>query len=471
MATAYIYTTAKRHNSTLAPTGGTSITVELKGGSDIINPVFLLATSGGLPNYSMIAFEGRYYFVTGIKNIRKDLWEIYCHVDVLATYKSNIQAMSPYVLYYTHSNSEISDHRLSIKTTQTTQRNTAAFGQFGKGSAFVLTAVGQDGVASYAMIESSLHGLIEQSFFTSLDNNLNNITPVDSSGSTGQTIADAIRWFADMLQTEIGSFTYSDNAPGNIKSCHILPIQYASIGGTVTQIYLGRMNTGKTGLLITDRIFTDSVSVAIPWQASDWRRNAPYHELFLYIPCVGLTQISPSDVIGESSITVKISMDKFSGDSVVEVKTSTKTIAYYTGNFATPYPVGASQITPAKAATAIGSAVAALAASANPAVTLGMASLGLANQIAPNVTCIGANGGGAILGIDADKVNCISIFHDTTVSPGSVSAEKGTPYNGVLSLSGVSGYVQTAGASVSGAMTDTEREEINQLMDGGFYIE
>ena len=470
MATAYTFSFSKRHNSTKQPTSGTAVTVNLKGGCDLIAPIFLLENSG-TPTFNYMQFEGRYYFVTGIKSVRQNLWEISCDVDALATWKSAIQAAAPYVLYYTHANSEITDHRLSCKTTQTTQTASGSFGNFGTDSGYVLTVVGKDSIAAYGVTESNLQGLIDQDFFDALDDNIDDITPVDDTTDVMTTIADSIRWLGDLFKTEIGSFTYSDNATANIRSCHILPISYAAIGGTVEHIYLGRMDSGHTGLRITTRTYTDTATVAIPWQASDWRRNAPYHEIFLYIPCIGLTSISPSDVIGETSLTITLSMDKFSGAAIVEVATATKTIAYYTTNFATPYPIGISQITPLQAATAIGSAAAAIATSANPALSGAMAGLGLANNIKPNVTCVGVNAGGAILGIDANDVTCITVFHDTTVAPSSVSAEKGTPYNGVLPLTSVTGYVQTAGASVAGNMTDTERETINNLMDGGIYIE
>lgn len=474
MATAYTWLFAKRHNSTLQPTGtGTAITLNLKGGSDILAPVFLL-NSSGIPSFNYFSFEGRFYFVTGVKSVRDNLWEISAEVDVLATFKSVIQNTSAHVLYYDHVNTEITDHRLSCKTTQSTSVSTGSFGNFGNDGGtpgYVLTVVGKESIAAYAVTESNLQGLIDQNFFDALDNNLNNITPVDDSTDVMTTIADSIRWFADMLQTEIGSFTYSDNASANIRACHLLPISYAAIGGTVEQIYLGRMNSGHTGLRITDRTYTDIATVTIPWQASDWRRNAPYHEIFLYIPAIGLTAISPSDVIGETSLTVKVSMDKLSGDAIVEVATSTKTIAYYTSNFATPYPIGASQITPLQASTAIGSAAAALTAASNPALAGAMAGLGLANALQQNPTCIGSNAGGAILGVSASNVYCITIFHDTTVTPASVSSIIGTPFNGVVSLSGITGYVQTAGASVAGLMTDAERQQINELLDGGIYIE
>lgn len=471
MSTATFQTFSKRQNSTARPSsGGTSLEVNLKGGCDILAPVFIINFEA-FPVFNYVSYEGRHYFITGIKSIREDLWEISARVDVLATWRATIKETSQYVLYYTHANSEITDHRLSCKTVQKTSSATGSFGNFGTATGYVLTVVGKECIASYAVTESNLQGLIDQGFFTALDNNVDNIPPVDDTTDTMTTIADSIRWFGDLLKTEIGSFTYADNATQNIRSCHLLPISYAAIGGTVTSIFLGRMDTGKTALRIENRTYTDSATVAIPWQASDWRRNAPYHEIYLYIPCIGLTSISPSDVIGETSLTVTVSMDKLSGDAIVTVKTSTKTVAYYTTNFATPYPIGISQTTPLQAATAIGSAAAAIAASANPALTGAMAGLGLANAIKPQATCIGANAGGAVLGVASNTITCYTVFHDTTVDPSSISDVKGTPYNGVLSLANVSGYVQTAGASVNGFMTDTERDEINSLLDGGVYFE
>ena len=223
-----------------------------------------------------------------------------------------------------------------------------------------------------------------------------------------------------------------------------------------------------------ERILTDSATVNIPWQATDWRRNAPYHEIYLYIPCIGVTTISPSDVIGETAIHVDLTLDKLSGDVIINVGTASKVLAQYTTNVAVNYPVGFSNVDPAGAITSVAGAVGALSGAVNPAIGAAVAGLGLTNIIQPQPETIGSNGGGAFLGLvgyTGYKVYCFTIFHDTTVTPASISAIKGTPYNGVLSLSGISGYVQTMDASVAGSMTDTEREEINNLLNGGVYIE
>lgn len=471
MASASVYTLSKRHNSTLQPTGtGTVIDVYLKGGSDLLSPVFTL-NSATIPTFNYLSFEGRYYFVTGIRNVRDQLYEVSCQVDVLATYKAAIQAASAYVLYYTHNNTEISDKRLSAKTVQVTQSDNGSFSEFGKGTCYVLSVVGQDTVGQFAIDLNDLAGIVNQNFLDTLENQID-ATPLPLTDS----LVDFAQYVTDLLKNEALSFTYVGKIADCIRNCYALPIRYTAWGGSSETIYIGRASSGKTGykLASNERILTDSATVNIPWQATDWRRNAPYHEIYLYIPCIGVTTISPSDVIGETAIHVDLTLDKLSGDVIINVGTASKVLAQYTTNVAVNYPVGFSNVDPAGAITSVAGAVGALSGAVNPAIGAAVAGLGLTNIIQPQPETIGSNGGGAFLGLvgyTGYKVYCFTIFHDTTVTPASISAIKGTPYNGVLSLSGISGYVQTMDASVAGSMTDTEREEINNLLNGGVYIE
>lgn len=471
MATLTTWTLSKRNNSTKVPSGaGTQIDVTLKGGCDILAPVFVLNFSG-IPSFNYCLFQARYYFVSDIKNVRQDLWEVSCNVDVLGTYKANIQAASPYVLYYDHVNTEITDRRLSAKTTQTTQSENGAFDYFGKGAVYVLSVIGKDCVSQIEVTLSDIKDIVSQGFFQTLENQINAVSlPATDS------LVDFAQYITDLLASEVGAFTYVGKITDCIINCYVLPITSGAWGGTLVDIYLGRCDTGVDGYALddNDRTLHDSATVAIPWQATDWRRNAPYHEIYLYIPFIGIMSISPSDVMGEVALHVDISLDKISGDVIAEVATASKVIAYYTANVAVNYPVGTSNLDVTKAVTAVGGGIAAIAAGINPAITAAVEAMGITNALQPQPTCIGGNSGGALLGLvgySANKVYCFTVFHDTTVTPSSVSAEKGTPYNGVLSLSGITGYVQTLGASVAGALTDTEREQINQLMDGGFFIE
>lgn len=470
MATLTYWTLAKRHNSTKAPTGaGTQVTVNLKGGSDLLTPVFTLNYSG-TPSFSYMFFEGRYYFVTGIKNVRQDLWEITGSVDPLATSKADILAMSPYVLYYTHANTEIADKRLSVKTSRSLVVETADFSFLGAGHTYILTVVGKDQICAFNLGAADIDAMFAQDYQNSYDaavNAIPNVTGIDFA----DTIIDTVRWWKEYMQSVGGAFNYAGTVAENIKRCIILPMTMGHIGGQPNvRIKLGGVDTGVDAFKVNVRTVDDSVTINIPWQnIADWRRLSPYMEIYLHIPPLGLIALSPSDLIGYTQLTVKMSMDVLSGDTIFQVIAGTHVIYQATTNLATEYAIGSSQTGIQQGANALIGAAGAL--TGNPLMAAAGV-LGLANDLRPTPTCIGSNSGGAVLGLpNMNRVTCYSIFHDTAVTPSSISAEKGTPYNGVLSLANVSGYVQTSGASVSGSMTDTEREMINQLMDGGIYIE
>lgn len=476
MAQATFYTHSKRHNSTSIPGGGSGFDVQLKGGSDLIDPVFTMQFSG-TPNYSMMEYQGRYYFITGIKSVRDDLWEISGHVDVLATYSGNIRDTSAYVLFHTHNNTELSDRRLGVKTTAQYRFATGGFDVLGgvtpSTCGVIVNVTGEDSCAAYSMAQVDAKDLLND-----LDNwYQNDAMPDPPPGQTiFASIEEALTWFGNCIFNAIKQLIATGKAGDSIKSAFMLPFTASSMGDISETVKLGKYVTTKSGSRIVNRTKGDSATVSIPWQANDWRRNAPYHEIFLYIPYIGLVNISPSDVIGVESITVHVEVDLLSGDSIFTIYAGAKerVIAQYNTNLAAPYAIGASNINPASAATAIVSGAAAVAgavATGGVSVALGTAGvIGLANNMQAQPTCIGSNAGGAAIGLAA-RVVCYTIFHDTIENPANMNASVGTPTNCVISLGSVSGYVQTRAASVSGSMTDTEREEINSLLDGGVYIE
>lgn len=483
MASANFYTLSKRHNSTLQPTGtGTVIDVYLKGGSDLLTPTFTL-NSASIPTYNYMSFEGRYYFVTGIRNVRDNLYEITCAVDVLATYKAVIQAASAYVLYYTHANSEIVDHRLSTKTGITIDSSTQSFNNLGSGQSYLITAVGAEGTSIFACDKADVDDIFTHPLLTQVQQDFEDEVDdiqQDLLAVVAGDVIDALKGVAAVLMRAFilvskfsNTIQFANDAMKYLKNCYVLPLDKGNIGGSGARIKLGAWNSNTYGNMGFPRIVHDSATVSIPWQASDWRRNAPYHEIYLYIPYIGLVTIPASEVIGVTNLTVNVSIDTYSGVTSFVVNADNGTVlGQYSTNIAASYAVGSSNIDVVNSGAQI--VTSALAAMGNglvgnaPGVIGG--ALGITNAIKPFDMSISANGGAAGMGL-GNTVKCFTVFHNTTVTPGSVSAIKGTPYNGVLSLSGISGYVQTMNASVAGSMTDTEREQINNLLDGGIYIE
>lgn len=479
MAQATFYTHAKKHNSTSVPSGGSAHDVELKGGADLIDPVFTMQFSG-TPQYSMMNYEGRYYFITGIRSIRQDLWEISGHVDVLATYASNIRGTSAFVLYHTHNNTELSDRRLGVKTTARVQSSSGAFDTFGAVTpstcGVVVNVTGEDSCAAYSLTQADARDLLNE-----VDNWYENEAMPDPppGQSIFASIEEALTWFCNCIFNAFKQLIATGKASDSIKSAFMLPFTASSMGDVSEPIQLGKYKTTMTGSRITNRTRGDDATVAIPWQATDWRRNAPYHEIFLYLPFIGLVNISPSDVIGVTSLYVHVEVDLLSGDTIFTVSDSANhnhVIAQYNTNLAASYAIGASNINPASAATAIISGAATVAGAVTTgglSLALGTAGvIGLANNMQAQPTCIGSNAGGAAVGLsNSASIVCYTVFHDTIEAPSNMSNAVGTPTNCVKSIGSISGYVQTRAASVSGSMTDTEREEINSLLDGGVFIE
>jgi hypothetical protein len=69
------------------------------------------------------------------------------------------------------------------------------------------------------------------------------------------------------------------------------------------------------------------------------------------------------------------------------------------------------------------------------------------------------------------RVQCYVYYRTTSDSPTGSATTQGIPLQASRQLSSLSGYVQTKGASVSGAIRGTLRDRINNMLDIGFFME
>lgn len=490
MATAIFYNFSKRTNSTAVPSGGTAVNVVLKDGCSLLDPVFLLEL-GDTPTWSFMKFEDRYYKIMDIVSVKQNLWQISASVDVLATWKANILAASAFVAYDTTANTEITDRRLSTKTTTTRTESVGTAGDMlGRGYCVAVNTVGESACATYIMELSTAAELLDtlsqtmERLFPSAEEPEPDPDDPDapSTGDTG-TIEKIVSRIDNAITNGFRQLVGSANAADCIKSAFLIPIPYSYISGTMETVKLGIYDTRRRGKRRTSRGIQTSMNVSIPWQATDWRRNAPYTEIYLYIPFLGMLSFPPSALIGATMFNILVAFDETAGDAIFTVSvdtatggTASKVIGQYTANIAAAFPIGSSNITPAALATtvvgaaaAVGSAVVTGGATAVAAGTAAIA--GEFNSATPLPSSVGSAGGGALLALWGYAPRCMVVFHDTNIAPDSVSAVIGTPTNAVKSLAGLSGYVETRNFSVSGNMTDRERTEINRYMDGGVYIE
>ena len=134
---------ANKINKSLTTT--LTLTGSLKNECSVMRPTILIENVGKPPgNYLYIPDFGRYYFITDIKNVFDQMWEVSARVDVLQSFSSSILAQSA-VLEKTQSTLEdvyINDPVWATKVKETTEIVQFPSGLLESGTFILITAGG-----------------------------------------------------------------------------------------------------------------------------------------------------------------------------------------------------------------------------------------------------------------------------------------------------------------------------------------
>lgn len=480
---------SKRRNSTYVPAAAElplSLDVALKEPTSDTAPVFLLHKQDNIFNYNYCEWSGWYYWITDVKRVRNELFEVSCRLDPLATYKTNILATTAFVMYDTTANTEIVDKRLTA--------NTAAVYRVTYGSTFNLFTAGDTVAVGVVGAERAGIFLLSRSQADDLMGNIDNwldgganpylpIPPINIF----QNLDEAIYTMCHNITIGIRLLTSTGKAPDSIKSAYLLPIAASKFQTSNQRIFLGDYDTNiDAPQVLYTMLAQESIQMAIPWGFTDWRRNAPYTEIYLSLPYSGIIQLSPSDLIGVTSLDVecKVSVNGSVNYNIgVAGGGEYRRIARCGGNCASNYLIGASNNNPLGVAGAIGSAMGSTLGGIMGGMALGGPAgavaggvggaasgiLGVVDHIQGSPVSAGAAGGGAFT--DNEIPYLITVSHDTNVAPDSVSASIGTPTMAQKTLGSLTGFVQTRGVSVSAPAERGVLDEINAALDGGVFIE
>lgn len=474
-------TFTKRINSTKQPTlsGFTDFDCVLKDTTSVDNPTFLISAAD-LEGYNYASWGTRYYFVSALRSIRNNLWEVDCSLDVLATYKSNILATTAYVIYDTVSNTELPDNRLPIKTTKSIDVSTSACPFVPDGGCFILSLTGSNGTTGvYKATEGQLAALIDD--VSDIWDNLFNYPSAPTKPNVPtygndflENISLAVRywaddfmWYVEYIKQALCQFFGSGDLVQNIRECRYIPFNVGVTGGSTT-IYLGTFETQQSlGKLNTETVHR-TASVSIPWQANDFRRRSPYTEVYLYLPYIGMIKLSSENLVGQNSISVAYTLALRDGSLICTVSSGGEILGQYSGNVGASVPIGVSNINLPKAAQSVISG--ATSAAGKNLGGVGMAVLNFADAVTPNFSSIGGLDG--IAGIGANQnITCYTVFHDTIVAPNSELLTIGSPTMAPKALATLTGFCQCMDAHVEAPAMDNELEAIDNYLNSGFFIE
>lgn len=469
---ALFFNFSKRKNSLKVPVDstGTTFSVTLKQPCSYQEPVLTLNNSGFSYNYAK--FEGAYYFVSDVVSLRADLWEVHLSKDVLATYRAQILSSSAYILYDNVGNSEIVDNRLAIKTSRTVDSNAVSFPNLDVSGCYAVTVVGQGSTDLYLL--DNVYSLVSSTFLNNVIQDMDEVSGVPTPGTEEGSL---LLTLASQLYKNGSRLVQSGSALDAIKSCVWIPFPKSLFWGNTREIKLGKFQTGVTGKYVgSGRCFAQltQTSVSIPWQATDWRRNAPYTQVYLYVPFIGVISLPAAQLTSASVITIMGSVSPATGDLSINVLNDQQVLGSYGGNCGCQYPIGASN---AAQKTVVNTLIGAAATGVSAALGLGVGAAALSgvamaasSQIAGMPTSIGGLSSSAAMGLSTNII-CFTSFHDTTVSPSSVAGAIGLPSFAVKTISSLSGYVQCHEFSLDAAAADGDRTAVNNLMNSGVFIE
>lgn len=496
MITIRLGTIDKRLNSTKRPddTNWLSLEVSLKQDKDLDFPVFscYLPDIDGAPeyNYLVLPKTGDCYWITEIRSVRNNVWEISAAIDVLASYKTDILATPAYIEYGFNTDTSGSVFRLqdvrqnvsmvpdvSTKTVDITNNSVSVSTGF-----YVLTAVGkQGGVTAYKIGRAVMQGLL------------------NSIGTDITDALDAKTGVEDVLKYLSFNSVFQGSAIQAIRSCIWLPLSYtATPGGASQSIFLGDFDTGANAPVLGDNpIHKVESDIDIPWPAADWKRlNC---QLILYLPFIGTVAIPVDKCNNAVSLHITWVVELLGGGVSVRVDAGDYPVFIGSANIAASYAIGSSNVPITTYASGISTAIGGM-------MEFGGGVLGVTGGVASAATGVGAVMGaagdiaagaqsmasglsniiGGVVQAISPVVQCAGTLTGTASCGQSVLAKLTVLYYkpiddaGFQSVYGfpvmkmgtpVSGYCKTRSFSVGGKARSIEKQQINRLMDGGVFIE
>ena len=446
-----LYNFSKRQNSTLVPSGsGTGVSVTLKQETSLNNPVFIL--SGSKPSANYAQFEGAYYFIDDITSVRANLWEIACTLDVLATFKGQINATTAFVEYSAQGNADLTDDRIVPEGITPTAATAAAQLPITPQGTYIISCIGEGaaGVQQWC----STRGLLT-SLLTSIQNWYDSAIPASAS-------LDAS--FVPFAK----NFLSSGDAASCIRECRWVPFDIAALdtgqGGTA-EITLGQFHTGLNAHWLGGMIYSRDFNITLPFSRSGWLRLPPYTDVSVFLPFVGVVNISHPIFSTNNVLNVEFSLNMASGDIAYVLGCGGVKLGSYGASTAVSIPIGSSNISPMTVVNSIASA----AISASYGNIFGAAG-SILSAFQATQTSVGGIQGGAGAGVE-DYIIAAVQERDISGAVGNMAAVQGLPLFATRTLSALSGYVKTRGASVSGNMRGVLRDRINNMLDSGIFLE
>lgn len=446
----------KKDKSTEIPTGEYGeFDVVWKEDTSILEPVIKLAGSlDSEYNYVHIPEWDRYYFITDIETINNGIFNIHCTCDFGASNKVVIGNTNAYILR----SASMSDG--SIMDTMYPTNNDVSIVETKvngfypinpSGGTYILGVVGDN-------TDTLKHGTV--SYYACTESNLKQICAYLFSTNVWQQIKNDY-----------------ENPLDYIVSCYWVPGRAQS--STSTVIKFGRFDLEDYEVwAITDRYiqvsFNTGISIPKHPQASTrgkYLNNSPFTQYSFYSPVCGNIPLPAHKMIDASSITIGVTCDVITGQGRIEIVAGSPSYMLANENVQMAVNVTLSQNAisiGSIAGTVLGTAgaVGSLVIGNVPGAIGGaIGAIGQTSDVIGNVRTQGSNG--SFLSLE-DNHRLVATFTNIVDED---NEHFGRPLCQRRLINTLTGYVLCKDAVVDMARTLRDKQEIESMLNSGFYYE
>lgn len=449
---------SKELNSTKQPSSGTTVTVTLKEPTSVLNPVFII--SGYDLSWNYIQWGNRYYYVDDIVIVHNNIAEYHCSSDPMATYKSDIGSSTQYVLRSASSyNLNVMDSFYPIESVQTELAESASTDpgwthNIGNGQ-FVIGVQGKNAspnggaVTYYAISEAGM---------TAITNYL-----LDDANFSGVTEISM-----DLLKCVFNPLEY-------IVSCMWFPFTVATL--TTQSIWVGWWEiTGISCAKISDPVYTRNLSFNIPKHPQSATRGnylnmAPFSRYVCNAGPWGIIPLGDSQLIGETALAFQMTVDLYTGTGRLTQVCSdvVANVCDHVCQVGVPIQLGQNVLNQGAVSGLIdgGTSIAQGFLTGGHGNIFSGVRTSIQNILSlshPMSSSIGSNGSLAFNTVFR-LVGEFMLIVDESI------AKNGRPLCAPRQISTLSGYVQVLNADVDITGAPSEKQQIVQYMESGFYYE
>ena len=462
-----LYRFSKKINSMKNPLDseviGVTTQCRFKDNTSIENPVIILDTHSEIDvnvcNYCYIDTIMRYYWIDDIVYVSANLVELHCSIDVLATYKENILEQKAFVLY---SESKYNDYLVDARIPFSNQNylthaeKSTIFST--EDSCVVFATLGGEqteeggevfyngGYNYYAVTEAGWKAVL-----ASLSN---------SSG----IIEDIKNFFGDAANSIIFARRY--------------PIPLTSLPISAPEaVRCGKWTLGYPANTLRESfIHPNSIEIEVPSYPSNFRAWEPYTRYMLYFPFLGTVDLAPSDY--GKDITLDYVIDLASGLMNLNVcrSATSNVMSTFTTEIGEQLPIVSNQSGISSAiSSGIGAAGWGIGAAAAGSSVMGITAIMMASSSVTGALSSTSKQHGSFGGSRAEQLKTEAILlhwhRNTELATSELRDLYGSPLCRVVELSTLTGYCQTREFHMDLDAQKSIIEQIEEMMDGGVYIE